>query len=268
MAVARLGEILVEAGVIDASQLTAALAEQKDLERPLGMTLVRMGYLDEPTLIKTLSRQLQLPMARLSGKRIPHEVLELVPLDVADKHRCFPLFLKGEGAEKRLFLGMEDPSNQNVIDELSQLAGVPIQPVLVAPSEIEEALHRHHDLVTSGGSSLPFELLSAPGVAPAEERRLDPSPFASSLLDGPADGPDLEAALDPDDDSLGEASSELLSFSEEGTSERPTAVESVPQVEILRALTQLLIQKGVFTRDELIERVHAFASSADSDPER
>ena len=101
----------------------------------------------------------------------------------------------------------------------------------------------------------------------AEQLRLNPSPFASPPLDASADGPDLEAAPDLEDDSIGEASSEMLSFAESAP-KRPAPVESVPQAAILRALTQLLIQKGVFTRDELIERVHAFASSADSEPER
>lgn len=262
MARAKLGEILVAAGVIDRSQLGAALAEQKEVDRPLGMTLVRMGYLDEPTLIRTLAQQLQLPMAHLQGKRIPQEVLEWISLDLADAHRCLPLFVRGEGGERTLFVAMEDPSRAEVIEELSRHAGMPIQPVLVAPSEVEEALHRHHDLMVTGAPSSPP--LCAPGSggdAPAGDAMAAPVP----PLDPLPRGPGLEASLDSDDDSLGEASSELLRLDLPSEVPASPRAEPVSQVAILRALTQLLIQKGVFTRDELIERVHAFASRDGSD---
>ena len=262
MAREKLGEILVEAGVIDAAQLTAALAEQRDADRPLGMTLVRMGYLDEPTLIKTLAQQLQLPMVRLDGKRIPQEVLDHVSLDMSDKHRCFPLFIRGEGADRKLFVGMEDPSDVELIRELSREAGMPIQPVLVAPSEIQEAISRHYDLMASdAGSSTPLGDVGDPfDQASANLTQASPSP-----LDPLPSESELDAALDFKDDSLGTASSETPSFDPEPETAQVAPVESVPQVAILRALTLLLIQKGVFSRDELIERVQAFASQADSD---
>lgn len=275
MARAKLGEILVEAGAIDQSQLAAALAEQKEGDRPLGMTLVRMGYLDESVLIRTLAQQLQLPMARLQGKRIPQEVLDLLPFEAADKNRCIPLFIRGEGDERKVFLAMEDPSRTEVIQDLSRRTGLPVQPVLVAPSEVEEALHRYHDLMTVETPSL--TPLAAPVSAPVEERRpslaettpspLDPLPEGPPLDPFP-EGPTLDAALDFDDDSLGEASSQMLAFEAQPEQPQPALAASgpaVPEMAILRALTQLLIERGVFTRDELIERVHGFASPGGSD---
>ncbi len=55
----KLGELLVMAGAIDQTQLGAALAEQRKFGRPLGTTLVRMGFLDEEALVRTLARQLR-----------------------------------------------------------------------------------------------------------------------------------------------------------------------------------------------------------------
>jgi MSHA biogenesis protein MshE len=71
----KLGELLVMAGAIDQTQLGAALAEQRRFGRPLGATLVRMGFLDEEGLIRTLARQLKLPIAWLHGKWVEQEVL-------------------------------------------------------------------------------------------------------------------------------------------------------------------------------------------------
>ena len=64
----KLGDLLVASGTIDAAQLTAALGEQKSWGRPLGMTLVRMGFVDEDTLIHALASQLKLPIVKLAGK--------------------------------------------------------------------------------------------------------------------------------------------------------------------------------------------------------
>ena len=66
----KLGELLVMAGAIDQIQLGAALADQRQFGHPLGATLVRMGFLDEEALIRTLARQLKLPIAWLRGMGI------------------------------------------------------------------------------------------------------------------------------------------------------------------------------------------------------
>ena len=55
----KLGQLLLGAEVITEGQLAAALDEQKQTGRPLGMTLVNMGSLDEETLVRTLARQLR-----------------------------------------------------------------------------------------------------------------------------------------------------------------------------------------------------------------
>ena len=96
----KLGDLLVASGTIDAAQLTAALGEQKSWGRPLGMTLVRMGFVDEDTLIHALASQLKLPIVKLAGKVVNQEVLDLVPIELAEKYRCLPLLLNDEGGQK------------------------------------------------------------------------------------------------------------------------------------------------------------------------
>ena len=79
------------------------------LARPLGITLVRMGLLDEEALVRTLARQLKLPIAWLRGKWVEQDVLDLVPVELALKHRCLPLTVSDDGRGKALHLAMQDP---------------------------------------------------------------------------------------------------------------------------------------------------------------
>jgi type IV pilus assembly protein PilB len=248
----RLGDLLVGAGVLETSKLAAALEEQKRCDRPLGMTLVRMGFIEEETLIRHLSSQLKLPMARLQGKRISDEVLDLVPLDVADKHRCFPLLVKGVGSEKRLYVAVEDPFDTDLIAFLEQSTKLPIQPVLVPPSEIEEAVHRHYDLQAS----------VAPKISPPLGS-MEPERAAAALKPLSPSDPSLAPANRSDDDSLGRAGSALAAPPAPAPDADAGRVGTVPVAAILRALSQLLVEKGIVTPDELAERIHSVSSGDD-----
>jgi hypothetical protein len=224
---AKLGELLVEAGLIGKTQLAAALGEQRRWGNRLGLTLVRMGFLEEEDLVRALAVQLGLPVARIRGKRIEPEALELVPAELADKHRCLPLFVREEGGARVLHLAMEDPVDLATIDALCFQLGVEIRPVLAAPTELEDAMHRHYHWATMGGGEPP-----APRPVDADER---PELLAVRRL-----GAEPEpVAATPD--------------------AAPPARAGVGADQILRALTQLLIEKGVLTRDELVARLSEVA---------
>lgn len=140
----KVGEILVAAGIIDEMQLNAALGEQARWGDRLGITLVKMGMVKEGHLIRALAKQLDLPVASLAGKRITEAVLALVPGRVASEHGVIPLFTKQKGSIQQLFLGMEDPLNLPVLDDLSFRTGMEIHPVVVGPSELGQAIDRYY----------------------------------------------------------------------------------------------------------------------------
>ena len=235
----KLGELLVEAGAVEEAQLQAALDAQKDSGRPLGMTLVRMGFLDEVTLIRTLANQLSMPLVRLQSKKIQAEILDIIPPDFAEKHRCLPLFIRREGGLKALFLAMEDPADTEAVEDLGRLVEMRIRPVLVAPTELQEALARHYAWAPSGDDDGACDPL---GSIPTE------SEDGLEVLDLGAGEDDLLDVSEPPE----------LSFSElesaPALADGPRA-DAVPADSILRALTQLLVEKGVITREELVERL-------------
>jgi hypothetical protein len=226
----RLGELLVEAGVIDRTQLGAALAEQRKWGGPLGTLVVRMGFVDEETLIRTLARQLKLPLAWLRGKRIGYEVLALLPGELAQKHRCLPLSLQGEGADRSLFLAMQDPVDLQALDEIGFRVGCAIKPVLVAPGELEDALRLHYPLT---------EVDSRP-----EAQRHEPPPASQDRGEPELLWFDREVQR-----------SEAHTYNLLELAEPPTRFEASGLLNALTAIADALIEKGVFSREELLERL-------------
>lgn len=192
----KVGEILVQAGIIDELQLASALGEQARWGRRLGMTLIKLGMVQEGQLIRALARQYDLPVASLTGKKIPPEVIALVPAKIATSHGVVPLFVKKEGRKTQLFLGMEEPSDLVVLDDLAFRTGMMIRPVMVGPSEIGEALDRYYAAKPDAKPrSLPDPMRGADTLGEASLRSLreEAPPTLSALLRaGPvaADAPD------------------------------------------------------------------------------
>jgi hypothetical protein len=179
----KLGQLLISKGLLEPEQLASALAEQERWGSRLGMTLVRLGYIQEDLLVKVLSRQLELPVARITGKRVKREILDRVPAELAEKYRCIPLFVREEAGGEVLFVGMDDPSDLASIDELSLRIEQSVKPVLVSPTELEEALQRNYH--GSEGAAA-----SAPAPQPAAA-----APQSASL--SPASGPGFPSEPEP-----------------------------------------------------------------------
>ena len=313
----RLGEILVEAKMIDDFQLRSALSDQKRWGQPLGVTLLKLGFLEEDEMVRVLSRQLDVPIVDLRSKRIAPEVLAAIPIQVAEKLRCIPLFKKAEGGRDVLYLGMEDPSDLSVLDDLVFRIGIDIRPVLVGPNQLTDAIERHyHALEWDGtlaseselneipepGDTAPIifhadpppeaapdalceEMLESgtesPAVPPEEEFSFafDPPSEASPFLtdpEPPTEG--LAAPREPEaepDPEPPPARPRVLGpefVQDEGSSESPLTADSAAEASaerprdvstrtILRAVTQLLIERGVFERQELLEQIQRLETS-------
>ena len=115
----RLGELLIERGLIDVDQLNSALSHQRQWGMRLGTALVAKGFVAEGMLTRVLSESLGFPMVDLSRIVIEPKALQLVPRRVCEQHDVLPLGLKEQGGRKLLFLAMADPLNATVIDEIA-----------------------------------------------------------------------------------------------------------------------------------------------------
>jgi type IV pilus assembly protein PilB len=267
---AKLGEMLVAAGAIEPVQLKAALEEQKRNGGLLGMALVRLGFVDEPTLVRALAGQLNLPIVRLRGKEVSSEVLDLVPVELVGKHRCLPLLINGEGDARTLYLGMEDPSDPDVVAEICTLVGMNVQAVLVAPTELDEGIFRHYQC--NGFGAQPLADLPPPAAPPAQR---ESAPAGVSMLQAIDPNTDDMAPSCLDDfgpepafvglDELGsEDSNGPLEFVDSPALPRDDLTEkaqgaSASSDAMLSAIAQLLVEKGVFTREELVKQLQVMS---------
>lgn len=138
----RLGEMLIEKGLIDESQLEAALSKQKQWGGRLGANLVKLNYLSEVTLLKFLGRQLDLPCTDLTKIKFHESVYSKITLEVAKQYNVIPIEKKEDDKRKSLFLAMSDPTNTIVIDEISFLTGYRVSPVIGTDSQIAAAIDR------------------------------------------------------------------------------------------------------------------------------
>lgn len=146
----RLGEMLVEKGLIDKVQLEAAIGRQHQWGGRLGSNLVKLSYISEITLLKFLSSQLKLPCGDLSNIKFNEDTCNLITAEVAKKYHIIPLELKTGAGKKTLFIAMSEPTNILAIDEVSFLTGLTVRPVIATDSQIATAidkLYNHRDWI-------------------------------------------------------------------------------------------------------------------------
>jgi len=84
----RLGDLLVDKGLITEQQLQHALSEQKKLGRKLGGTLVELGMIDEDSLLNLLASQLSIPLIDINNYNYNNDVAKLLPESIARRYRA------------------------------------------------------------------------------------------------------------------------------------------------------------------------------------
>jgi type IV pilus assembly protein PilB len=139
----RLGDALVDQGVITQEQLMEALKMQKVKKMRLGQVILELGFANEEQILTVLSKQLGVPKISLEEYEIDKSVLELVPAKIAQKHMLIPLFIDG----KRLTIAMADPLDVFVIDQLQYMTGLTIDIVISSQDEIKAAIHQYYGTV-------------------------------------------------------------------------------------------------------------------------
>jgi type IV pilus assembly protein PilB len=134
----RIGELLLRDGLITKDQLDKALQEQKQNGTRVGYNLVKMGFVQELELTKTLARQYKMPAVDLSRFEVDPKIAKLIPADLALKNVVLPL--KREG--RTLTVAMADPTNFAVIDDLKFITRYDIFPVIAGEFTIRNALEK------------------------------------------------------------------------------------------------------------------------------
>lgn len=132
----RVGDLLVEQGVITNEQLEYALKEQKVAGTKLGKTLVNLGFVDEKVLLNTLSQQLNIPFVDIQTFSYHRDDVRSLKETIARRFRVSVL----KKTPEKVILGMSDPTDIFCLDEVSKQFNVPVEPVIVRESELLEIL--------------------------------------------------------------------------------------------------------------------------------
>jgi len=132
----RLGDVLVEAGVITEQQLQETMTEQVATHKRIGQLLIEKRLITEEELVEVLEKQLGLPRVNLYNYNINPEVATSIPLYLAKRHLVIPIDKQGN----TLKLAMADPMNIIAIDDVEMLTGMKVEPVLASESSIAQTI--------------------------------------------------------------------------------------------------------------------------------
>lgn len=156
----RLGDLLLEGGLVDEGQLKRALEAQRANGRRLGTNLLMMGALSEKELAEFLSEQLGLP-ALHDLSEVELCAVTRVPLRIARQHRVLPVRLEGG----RLWAALADPSDEAALDAVAAAAGCAVHPIVAPELVVSYGLNRFYDSVPE-----PYEIDAEAVVSPAFRR--------------------------------------------------------------------------------------------------
>jgi len=136
----KLGEILVDAGLITPEQLSQAVDEARQSQKRLGDYLQDEGMVAAEDVALALSLQLNLPIIDLTRHSVQPEALALIPEEYARQHDLIPVDVTGDS----LVVVMADPLNMHALEDLRARARKIIQPAVGIPSDIREAINRNY----------------------------------------------------------------------------------------------------------------------------
>lgn len=271
----KIGEMLVEAGLISSAQLQEALRHQRITGGRMGSNLVALGFVSEDLLMDFLAQKTGVPRLDLKNLDIPVEVLQRIPKRLAEQLNVMPVAIK---EPKSLILAMTDPLDLNAVDGARFASGMNIEPVVASYSSLKQAIAEQyrklgvpaaktidvgHTANIEEGLPVNFDLQ----VSPLEVRSTHPPVTAKDYGVDPFFGSQSPVPANPFSFFAGEDIEELVSdgtTTPEVTPPAPMIIHARsatgPQVRRLDAfqtrtlilgLIKLLQRRGVLGDDEL-----------------
>ncbi|MDR3554963.1 MAG: type IV-A pilus assembly ATPase PilB [Syntrophobacteraceae bacterium] len=132
----KIGELLIQEGLVTTEQLNRALDDQRHSGERIGAALVKQGVIDENTLSEFIARQYNCPQISLSRITLGKGIVSLVPLDIMHKYQAVPFGLMGN----TLHVAMADPGNLFIIDDIRFLTRKNIQIHVAADSVLKQVI--------------------------------------------------------------------------------------------------------------------------------
>jgi hypothetical protein len=275
----RIGEVLVKARVIDEMQLRSALAQHDQWGGRLSRIISDMGIVTEDAMTQAISQGMGVQRVQLGNLQKDPGALAKLEVGFAEQKGVFPVALRDNG--KTLVLAMADPSDLQTIDQVAARSRTRVVPMVAGDREIEHAILRHYrnqePNVTHSAHSTRRD---SAGQADADEFKIvdisgktvmkNISDIAPRLAEQNAREQAAAAAAAARPSGGGSSAADLLDEIL-STSPSPSAVFSPEEMQrleavklnqeksskILRALLQLLLEKGMLQQKELAARMRS-----------
>ncbi len=129
----KLGQILVQSGVLTEERLQEALAKQKGTKKRLGEILLEEGYISEMQMIRSLEQQMSIPYLDLSYVKVDQSLSDLIPESFARGSMAVPVRRTGS----LLTVAVADPLDYGALDDIGTYTKLKIYPVIAERSKIE-----------------------------------------------------------------------------------------------------------------------------------
>ena len=147
----RLGEILVDKGLISQENLKAALEEQQRTKEFLGAILLKNGYIKEIDLLKALSEQFNIPLVSLKDKYIDWSLIKQFSPSLLLDHGCVPI----KKDDWSVTIGINNPLDIWALKRCEEGAvGLRLRLVLLSKEDIDEAIRRYKEYIRGSINNL------------------------------------------------------------------------------------------------------------------
>jgi type IV pilus assembly protein PilB len=175
----KIGECLIQAGLISEDDLRIALAEHKRTGQRVGVVLGRMNLATEKQIAKALAFQLGFPHLNLAENPPDPSAVILIPEEVALKRVCVAVRLE----KNLLTVAMSDPLLFSLVQDLEFQTGYRIKQVVATRSDIVDAIQTGYpDKALIRATTQPGANLAVTPTVPARSRQGDETPRADSAL--------------------------------------------------------------------------------------
>ena len=172
----RLGEMLINAGILTEEQLSKALEIKKGTDERLGTILVKEKFITEAQLIETLCKQMGIEFIDLASTHIDPGLTQFVPKAIARKERVIPVRIEGDN----LYLAMEDPMNFVAIESVRNASKKKVIPLIAYTDAIKHALTEVYE---NEGASKAMEQMKEEGTLTDDSNRTKQQAVDTSATD-------------------------------------------------------------------------------------
>jgi type IV pilus assembly protein PilB len=172
----RLGEMLLESGLLTEDKLKQALVDQKKEGLKLGQYLIRHAIVTEAQILDMLSQQLKIDKYHPDKYPIDMNLAGIIPIDLAQKLQMAPLIKKG----RLLTVAMTDPLDINALDTIEVLTNNEVEPVVCTEREVNQLISSLYGIQSGMGGVLEsMEIDAQPEIEKSAEQSAEEIQVAS-----------------------------------------------------------------------------------------